>query len=76
MANYCSKFLPNYATKTEPLRKLTHKDQQWSWTVEHNRAVTRLKEALVNAPVTAYFDPDKDEISIDASPVCLAAILS
>ena len=77
MTNYCSRFIPDYATKTEPLRKLTHKDQPWEWTSQHDSAVDQLKEALVNAPVTAYFDPTKDtEISVDASPVGLAAILS
>ena len=77
MTNYCSRFIPDYATKTEPLRKLTHKDQPWCWTAEHDRAVSQLKDALVTAPVTAYFDPDKDtEISVDASPVGLAAILT
>ena len=77
MTNYCSRFIPDYATKTEPLRKLTHKDQPWCWTAEHDRAVSQLKDALVTAPVTAYFDPEKDtEISVDASPVGLAAILA
>ena len=77
MTNYCSRFIPDYATKTEPLRKLTHKDQPWCWTTEHDRAVNQLKEALSSAPVTAYFDPEKEtEISVDASPVGLAAILS
>ena len=77
MTNYCSRFIPDYATKTEPLHKLTHKDQPWEWTSQHDSAVDQLKEALVNAPVTAYFDPTKDtEISVDASPVGLAAILS
>ena len=76
MTNYCSRFIPDYATKTEPLRKLTHKDQPWCWTTEHDRAVNQLKEALSSAPVTAYFDPEKEtEISVDASPVGLAAIL-
>ena len=77
MTNYCSRFIPDYATKTEPLRKLTHKDQPWEWTSQHDSAVDQLKEALVNAPVTAYFDPTKNtEISVDTSPVGLAAILS
>ena len=77
MTNYCSRFIPDYATKTEPLRKPTHKDQPWCWTTEHDRAVNQLKEALSSAPVTAYFDPEKEtEISVDASPVGLAAILS
>ena len=61
----------------EPLRKLTHKYQSWCCAAEHDRAVSQLKEALVTAPVTAYCDPEKDtEISVDASPVGLAAILS
>ena len=77
MTNYCSRFIPDYATKTEPLQKLTHKDQPWYWTEEHDHAVTQLKEVLVSAPVTAYFDPEKDtKISVDARPVGLAAILS
>ena len=77
MTNYCSRFIPGYASKTEPLRRLTYKDQPWCWTAEHDSAVAQLKEALVSAPVTAYFDPDKDtEISVDASPVGLAAILA
>ena len=70
MTNYCSRFIPDYATKTEPLRKLSHKDQPWCWTEEHDHAASQLKEALVSAPVTAYFDSEKDEeISADASPV-------
>ncbi|PFX29727.1 Potassium channel subfamily T member 1 [Stylophora pistillata] len=77
MTNYCSRFIPDYATKTEPLRKLTHKDQPWCWTTEHDWAVNQLREALSSTPVTAYFDPEKEtEISLDASPVGLAAILS
>ena len=74
MANYCSRFFPDYATKRESLCKLTHNDQLWGWTTEHDRAVTRVKEIQVNAAVTAYFDPD-NETSVDASPVCLAPIL-
>ena len=49
MTNYCSRFIQDYATKTEPLRKLTHKDQPWCWTAEHDRSVSHLKEKLVSA---------------------------
>ena len=77
MTNYCSRFIPDYATKTEPLHNLTHKDQPWCWTTQHDHAVNQLKEALSSAPVTAYFDPEKEtEILVDASPVGLAATLS
>ena len=76
MTNYSSRFIPDYATKTEPLRKLTHKDLAWCWTEELDHAVIQLKEVVVSAPFTAYFDPNKDtKISVDASPVGAAAIL-
>ena len=43
MTNYCSRFIQDHATKTQHLRKLTHKDQPWCWTTEHDRSVSRLK---------------------------------
>lgn len=77
MTNYCSRFIKDYATVTQPLRELTHKNHPWEWTTKHGKALTHLKHALANAPVTAYFDPDKDtELTVDASPVGLGAILA
>ncbi|KAK3726803.1 hypothetical protein QZH41_007213 [Actinostola sp. cb2023] len=77
MSNYCSRFIKGYATITQPLRELTHKDTPWQWTTRHDHSLNRLKEALTNAPVTSYFDPDRDtEINVDASPVGLGAILA
>ena len=77
MVNYYARFIPDYATKTEPLRRLTHKGKPWSWTYEQERALAQLKDALASSPVPAYFDPAKEaEMSVDASPVGLAAILS
>ena len=76
MANYSSRFIPGYATLTAPLRELTWKDNPWKWTKRHDCALAQLKEALASAPVTSYFDPHKEtEISVDASPVGLGAIL-
>ena len=31
MANFCSRFIPDYATITEPLRQLTKKSVKWTW---------------------------------------------
>ena len=77
MSNYCSRFIPAYATLTQPLRELTQKDTPWEWTDLHDRTLKQLKNALAEAPVTAYFDPDKPtEINVDASPVGLGAILA
>ena len=77
LANYSSHFIPGYATLTAPLRELTRKDNPWKWTERHDCALAQLKEALASAPVTSYFDPHKEtEISVDASPVGLGAILA
>ena len=62
---------------TQPLRELTQKNTPWEWTDRHEHALQQLKTALAEAPVTAYFDPDKPtEINVDASPVGLGAILA
>ena len=77
MSNYCSRFVKGYATITQPLRELTQKDTPWQWTTRHYHALAQLKEALSKAPVTAYFDPDREtSIYVDASPVGLGAILA
>lgn len=76
MTNYCARFIPNYATVSEPLRRLTRQDTPWQWTNEQESALAQLKQKLCNAPVMSYFDSDKQtEIHTDASPVGLGAIL-
>ena len=77
MTNLFSRFVPHYATITEPLRQLTHKDCKWKWSREHDKAFDQLREALSKAPTLAYFDETKDtSIYVDASPVGIAAILT
>ena len=77
MANYCSQFIPNFATITEPLRQLTHKGTKFTWDREHEDAYQALKTALTNSPVMSHFDTSKEtQILVDASPVGLSAILA
>ena len=77
MTNYVSRFIKGYSTITQPLRLLTQKGKPWNWTQDHDNALNQLKHALANAPVMAYFDPSKTtELSVDASPVGLGAILA
>lgn len=77
MTNYCARFIQGYATMTQPLRELIQKKHPWRWTPRHDQSLAQLKDALTNAPVTSYFDPDKEtEIVVDASPVGLGAILA
>ena len=77
MTDYCVRFIEGYATLTEPLRALTHKNHTWECTAKQDHALAHLKHVLVNAPVKAYFNPEQTtEISVDASPVGLGAILA
>ena len=59
MTNYCAKFIPDNATLTEPLRRLTHQTQDWMWTKEQDDSLTKLKELLIDSPALAYFDLNK-----------------
>ena len=77
MTNYSSRFIRNYATITEPLRRLTKKDTPWVWSQEQQDAFNTLKNALSEDANIAYFNIRKDiEIAVDASPVGLGAILT
>ena len=77
MTNYCARFIPDYSTVTEPLRRLTQKTAKWEWTNREEEAFTTLKQLLTSDKIIAYFDPEKaSTISVDASPVGLGAILT
>jgi len=76
MTNFFARFIPDYATLTEPLHQLTKKNIQWEWSQKHDNAVSVLQAALSSAPVLSYFNIEKDtEVYVDASPVGLGAIL-
>ena len=75
MATYCAKLIPNFSDISEPLRKLTRKDQPFQG-AEHSQSFNTIKELLSSAEVMAYFDPNKEtELLTDASPSGLSAIL-
>ena len=77
MTNYSSRYIPDYATITEPLRALTKKDVRFRWTAPQQEAFDQLKIAVTHAPVMHYFDTTKETtLTVDASPVGISAILS
>lgn len=74
---FCSRFVPNFASITKPLRRLTCKDVEWQWSTTEQTAFDKLKEALSKDNVLGYFDPHKEtEIYVDGSPIGLGAILT
>ena len=77
MATYCAKFIPSFSDVSYPLRELTKKDAKFQWLQTHQRSFDKIKEMLTSDAKMAYFDPSKDtELTTDASPVGLSAILS
>ncbi|XP_045170892.2 uncharacterized protein K02A2.6-like [Mercenaria mercenaria] len=76
MTNYVSRFIQNYSTIAEPLRRLIKKNAKWTWQNEQKEAFLKLKSILSSDTVMTYFDPNKEtQIITDASPVGVAAIM-
>ena len=73
---FYSKFLPNLATITEPLHRLTKKDTPWIWGAEEQAAFQKLKDLLCADNVLVHFEPSLPVgISCDASEMGLGAVL-
>ncbi|XP_073820661.1 uncharacterized protein [Musca autumnalis] len=76
LVNYVGKFIPNLATITDPLRKLTHKDTQFEWSSVHAKACNDLKRYMSTEKTLGYYSTkDRTQIIADASPVGLGAVL-
>ena len=76
MINYLSKFLPNLAEVTHPLRSLLKEKTEFTWDSNMDKVFRQVKSLLTEAPVLAYYDVSKDiEIQADASQFGLGAVL-
>lgn len=76
LVNYVGKFIPNLATTTEPLSKLTRKGVHFDWKKEQQMAFDKLKDHLTDDTTLGYYNVnDRTQIIADASPVGLGAVL-
>ena len=68
MAQYVSRYIPEYATITAPLRALTKKETPWQWSDEQQHAFDKLKDSLTKSHVMSYFNPAQEtKVIVDAS---------
>ena len=73
---FSSRFIPDFATKAEPLRVLCRKDEKFLWGKAQEEAFNTLKENLAGASMLAYYDwGAPTEVITDPSPVGLGAVL-
>ena len=76
LVNYCTRFIPNFATLAEPLRKLTRSDAEWAWSDAQQDAFHHLKGLLTSDCVVAHcHQAAETELKVDATPVGLGALL-
>ncbi|XP_055839723.1 uncharacterized protein K02A2.6-like [Episyrphus balteatus] len=76
LVNYVSKFIPNLATISEPLRRLTKKDVKFQWGCNQQKAFELLKQSLTHELTLGYYDVKcPTQVIADASPVGLGAVL-
>ena len=76
LANFVSRFIPNYVTIVAPLRILTYQKTTFHWVKEEQSALRELKDKLTK-DVMAHFDPTKKtKLLVDASPVGIGAVLT
>ena len=73
---FYSKFIPNLASRAEPLYRLTKKTSNWHWGAEEQACFQDLKNVLTSEQVLVHFDPDKPiGLACDASSVGIGAVL-
>ena len=75
MLTYLSKFAPNLADVTSPMRMLLKKDTEFIWGPEQDEAFQTVKQIIMQAPVLQYFDPAKPvALQVDASSKGIGAV--
>lgn len=79
LTGYYRRFIPNYATLSQPLTKLTTKEycNNFKWTDDCNAAFQKLKTLLCSAPLLRYPNFHREFVlQTDASDVGVGAVLS
>uniref|UniRef100_A0A0K8T6F4 RNA-directed DNA polymerase n=1 Tax=Lygus hesperus TaxID=30085 RepID=A0A0K8T6F4_LYGHE len=77
LVTYYAKFVPDFSSKSYPLRRLLRVGEKFIWTAAAEASFLNLKSELCSDRVLVPFDPSKPVVlTTDASPTGIAAILS
>ena len=72
MLAYLSRYIENFSSRCEPLRRLTRDKTKFGWSTEQQDAFEDLKSAITKAPVLVPYFPERDTLVIcDGSPTGL-----
>jgi len=77
MSSWYRRFIPQFATLSEPLTRLLKKCKRWEWGDDQDRAFQRIREHLVTVSTLACPDFELPFVlQTDASLVGLEAVLT
>jgi hypothetical protein len=75
-ANFYRRFIRDFSRIATPLYGLVKKNANFNWSKEACKAFERLKQAFIEAPILAQFDPDhKTVLETDSSGYCSGGVL-
>ena len=70
---FSSRYIPDFSTVSEPLRRLTNCNQPFVWGPEQKQAFEKLKNLVSQADTLGYYDINAStQVIADASPAGLA----
>ena len=76
LCSYYRRFVANFADIARPLYQCTERNQTFEWTTEAEQAFNHLKQALTEAPIFGYPEPEGHFIlDTDASAFGIGAVL-
>lgn len=75
LTNYVARFIPDFSSVTEPLRRLIKKNSTFRWSEAQQSAFESLKKSIENVELKVLHPEATVQIYADASPVGLGAVL-
>ena len=77
LVNFSARYIANVAIVAEPLRRLTRKNQKFTWGREKQNSFDVLKDCLTKAETLGYYrlNATRTQLVTDASNVGLGAVL-